>query len=1563
MFYYFGYGSNMNPLSLRAKGVNPLSAEPAILTGWQLKFNVPDFFLIEGGTGNIVPSPGDEVHGMLYSCGEESAEILDRLEAVGVNYGRIKIAVTSYSGQAVSAHAYVGLPDKVAPGYQPSRRYLNILVRGAEISGISPAYVTRLKALEVKSEPVFRPFRLGDAMRAKVYTSKALTPNLTAIAGAVFDLSEARPDHSYLQAFLAGKDMTLFFLQRMDTSDGREEWNDLLEGRLSVAQKRYLTQYLHEFDREYRLVGSMDYTLDLTITKARTGLGSQTPSPRASAYTVLQTAEATHRYLGHENLGFLSFSHGFIPKIPPKQMMPPAYRAWDEIAADLPRLYRTLELRRTLDLMPELDATEEALADSYLLRAATLLAMLSHAYNYVEVSPPTRLPTALSKPWAEVRRRLGREQEVLSYIDLIVYNWRMIDPTAPDGLRAENLDLLVPTVGNREERFFYLTQTEILAQAAPIIGAIARSQEAVKNHDKATVETELLIILKALEAIVYDSLPKINPNDASHSYVDAVIWAKTVAPFAVPLKQNVQGPSGTSSPIFNLLDEFFGRTSHQSFLGKEIKSLRSGYPHFWQEFIDAVGQVSVARFVEESRDASLQAVFRDTFAMYAGPNGFLGRHRTKVYGYLETAFKVGRSVTIGGFSGLFKERTWEQVDLELEYSRLERTERFPDRCYYGRIKAVGQTHLSASESVKHIVIDIADSGIIYRPGDRCGILPENSEHLIGQTLAVLDATGDEPIPLTEEWLKAVQLRYGHESTTVLNLRTFLRFAKLRPVGPRVAEALHAFSQNPRLAEAIKKQTTTRWQLSDLLWLLKADGADPRVLWQSQFQDPFHIARVLPPEQFRMYSISSGLENGETPSEIHLTVGRLRYHEDEVEQDMFRERLGTASNFLATGHGRSIPVSIIIDHPPRFSLPLDPSIPIVMIGGGTGFAPFRSFIASRMQQRDAGPSWLLLSLRDRDHFYYQEDLIPGLGSGSLELDVVFSREDSRPVFTRTTSNYGRFDYVPSLRSHIQDLLLQGDRGEKLWKLLQKKEDGGEGAYLYICGRTRFAKSIHDALKKTFSRFFTGSSLAREKAAHRALAKIAAEGRFMQEIFTHARSWNADRPEIDVSEVVLYNSEERGYWMIIDGGVYDFSDFMELHPGGRTVLRHYCGIDATQGFAKVHNGHSEIEAMRDMYEIGVVRHLDFKGVSRIVEFPGAQPSPVAVSALYRKWVGILFLVVEMENALRLDQSLQDSVTTRGEVSSDRTYYKLQRSIETHQRFVTSYASELSGRPFIELWDLTRGMSTGKSHWMKDVMGAIHVMPNAQFPTALTIRMAILLDDLAKGRQAEIEREVFIHACEKMESADLLLLSQIKESLRKGVKIFEENEEKVLEKGAWRMITELQKIPSAFEAYYHEMQLIFTMVGGKLGDPPSDVSQVAKAEVVVHYADTYWSFEEHPDKRIFYLRRTPVAATSLEDLVTSNERVIDFLRRHDDNKGLVVDMREAPQRNDAEFESGMAHLRMTVSMTFARVAVLLETATGLLQVNRIGRNDGSEIFATTNEYAAVKFASTVLEAPHPP
>jgi sulfite reductase (NADPH) flavoprotein alpha-component len=172
--------------------------------------------------------------------------------------------------------------------------------------------------------------------------------------------------------------------------------------------------------------------------------------------------------------------------------------------------------------------------------------------------------------------------------------------------------------------------------------------------------------------VLRTSLRKIDPRKASATHVDPVIWAKTVAPFAVPFQREYQGPSGTSSPVFSALDIFFGRREHTSILGREMLLLRASYPPAWRSFLSALSEPSVASYVAERKNPALDAVWRGALERYTGPDGFLERHRMKVYGYLELAFKVGRTLTIGGFSGAFTRRTWDEVDLALRDAHHER---------------------------------------------------------------------------------------------------------------------------------------------------------------------------------------------------------------------------------------------------------------------------------------------------------------------------------------------------------------------------------------------------------------------------------------------------------------------------------------------------------------------------------------------------------------------------------------------------------------------------------------------------------------------------------------------------------------------------------------------------------------------------------------------------------------------------------------------------------------------------------------------------------------------------
>jgi cytochrome b involved in lipid metabolism len=375
---------------------------------------------------------------------------------------------------------------------------------------------------------------------------------------------------------------------------------------------------------------------------------------------------------GHYNSGPLSNSHGFLPPPGFTEPLPNSHALWDQLATDLPTLQRSLTVRRALDRIPTLPADVRRLPDRSLQRSATILGLLAHAYFHLLPTRPQSPPTSIMVPWEQVCRRMGRQGPALTYIDLIVSNWRQRDSTAVDPMRASNLRLLVPTVDNEEEHIFYLTQTEILAQTAGIVSAAGRAGDAIQVDDTEAVFEAMSTIVSCLHDITRTSLANINPRPSSRNYVDPVVWARTVAPFAVPIAPGVLGPSGTASPLFNLLDSIFQRPSVDTRFGQEIRRHRDAYPPNWRRFLTAVDMIELRTYIEQIGSPTLKDVFHDAFDAYAGQRGFLSRHRRKVFGYLEIAFKVGRDLTIGGFSGAPQERTWTQVDGALQASQQER---------------------------------------------------------------------------------------------------------------------------------------------------------------------------------------------------------------------------------------------------------------------------------------------------------------------------------------------------------------------------------------------------------------------------------------------------------------------------------------------------------------------------------------------------------------------------------------------------------------------------------------------------------------------------------------------------------------------------------------------------------------------------------------------------------------------------------------------------------------------------------------------------------------------------
>ncbi|HVC32915.1 MAG TPA: cytochrome b5 domain-containing protein [Chloroflexota bacterium] len=1142
-----------------------------------------------------------------------------------------------------------------------------------------------------------------------------------------------------------------------------------------------------------------------------------TTQPIVPSREVLESATRTNAELGHENLGFLSEAHGLTPALPPLLELPPSHRAWDDIVDLMPELWRTLRLRQVLDAFPLLSASEEALPDRYLLRASSLLSQLAHSYVRVRATPPPALPVAIERPWQEITTRLGRRAPFLSYIDLIVYNWKFRDPTLPDPRRVENLELLIPTVQNQADDVFHLTQVEMLAQCAPVVGAMVRAQERIVAGDIPGLERELLLLIERLRHVAEVSFQKIDLNPRGATFVDPVIWAKTVAPFAVPISPGVQGPSGTSSPLFHLFDVFLGRASYDTILGVHTLEFRDWYPRHWIDFLAAVDQISLRDFVQRSGDRHLQGLYQSLLDTYAGDKGLLGIHRLKVYGYLETAFKVGRTVTIGGFKGLFRERAWGEVDAEIASARDERYIAVPDYQTFGTpLETLEPAQTSESRDVRHIELDVSNTGMQYRPGDRGGVLAENSDELIDKTLRALRASGEEDIRLDRVWLRAIQARYGYKETINLPLATLLRFGKLRPVTRDVAKALSRLSASSKLKEIVNARQEDQWELWDLLDLLYDGGFDTRRLWKAELWEAESICKIVPPEVYRLYSIASAMQVDTSaspvrPQQVDLLVRRLEYQTHDSATARAAVRQGSASNFLyraagewAEGYGPGR-ISFAVTPSARFHLPDDPNRPIVMFAGGAGIAPFRGFLQERTKQPETGENWLFFGTRTEDELFFRDELERCAAQQRLELRVAFSAADIDLRFRPAAG--GRFVSEPGTRRRIDALMQDEENSRTLWDLLRSEREGGRGAYFYVCGQTGFAVSVMRALLAVIQRFAPGESdEERAASARETFYQFFAERRYQLDIFTtYSGVYQQEGTAYNASDVVLHNDDEHGLWFVVDGRVYDMTEFLHLHPGGDQTLRNNLGMDATRSYRGArHHLNSEVDAMLGMYEIGHIRRLRF-GQQWSVAIGQNGLFAVSLEEAFRAWVRYLYLIVEMENALASDFSIVRKVTTFQEEPEQLTPYKIQFAAETHRRFLGGYLDDLTGADLQHLWAISTafGAPNEDVRRLQQEIDGIGSTADA----ALTRRLSDDIESwierlLGSATPDPVVFEMLTTLCSLVEQHDRQFLSQLKMMIREGVMLFEAYEAETGALAGAQLVNILAQVPSLVNDYYREL-----------------------------------------------------------------------------------------------------------------------------------------------------------------
>jgi sulfite reductase (NADPH) flavoprotein alpha-component len=320
----------------------------------------------------------------------------------------------------------------------------------------------------------------------------------------------------------------------------------------------------------------------------------------------------------------------------------------------------------------------------------------------------------------------------------------------------------------------------------------------------------------------------------------------------------------------------------------------------------------------------------------------------------------------------------------------------------------------STKSVRHVVLDQEGSGLTFEPGDAIGVVPQNDPALVDRLLDALEldpaaAVGDEPGATGLR--DALLADYDITTLTRPLLENYAALADADPLRRLLDE-----ERRPELAA----YTAGR----DLLDLVRdhPPGAVDATAW-------VRLLRKLPP---RLYSIASSPRAN--PDEVHLTVAEVRY------RSHGRDRAGVASGHLAgrVGAGDRLPVYVHAN--PNFRLPASGDTPLIMIGPGTGVAPFRAFVEERQALGQPGKSWLFFGDRNfRTDFLYQAEWQRWLKEGALtRMDVAFSRDQAE-------------------RIHVQQRMLE--HAKDLYGWLQ------EGAHLYICGDAeRMAPDVHRTLQR-------------------------------------------------------------------------------------------------------------------------------------------------------------------------------------------------------------------------------------------------------------------------------------------------------------------------------------------------------------------------------------------------------------------------------------------------------------------------------------------------------------------
>ncbi|MFM5855960.1 assimilatory sulfite reductase (NADPH) flavoprotein subunit [Aeromonas rivipollensis] len=342
------------------------------------------------------------------------------------------------------------------------------------------------------------------------------------------------------------------------------------------------------------------------------------------------------------------------------------------------------------------------------------------------------------------------------------------------------------------------------------------------------------------------------------------------------------------------------------------------------------------------------------------------------------------------------------VQQAVGHSQYHKENPFPARLSVNQ-KITGR---DSTKDIRHIEINLEESGITYQPGDALGIWFDNDADLVGEVLALTGLTGDEATPhgsLREALTRHVELTRLHGGF-ITGLADISGNAALKDLAGDKAQ-VNALVASAQVVDVLKRFPTA----------LSAE----------------QLTGLLRPLTPRLYSIASA--QSEVEEEVHLTVGVVRYPQEDG-----TVRSGGASSYLADRLPEDAEVRVFVEHNDNFRLPANPDTPVIMVGPGTGIAPFRAFMQEREAQGAEGKNWLFFgNPHFTQDFLYQVEWQRYVKSGLLsKISLAFSRDQANKIY-------------------VQDRLREA--GLELYQWLEA------GAHFYVCGdANHMAKDVQEAL---------------------------------------------------------------------------------------------------------------------------------------------------------------------------------------------------------------------------------------------------------------------------------------------------------------------------------------------------------------------------------------------------------------------------------------------------------------------------------------------------------------------